>query len=113
ALTAHAMLGDREKCIQAQMDVSITVNLQSKTRANFIQEYLSKPLKQNTLIQVILKVYYARKNANASSNFTSQCATLGGPLLERGSSLLSARPDETERAIRACSSPSSALIPRP
>lgn len=33
------MMGDREKCIQAQMD-----------------EYLSKPLKQNTLIQVILKV---------------------------------------------------------
>jgi len=54
ALTAHAMLGDREKCIQAQMD-----------------EYLSKPLKQNSLIQVILK-----------------CATLGGPLLERGTGLI-------------------------
>ncbi len=43
------MLGDREKCIQAQMD-----------------EYLSKPLKQNHLIQTILK-----------------CATLGGALLEK------------------------------
>ncbi len=50
ALTAHAMLGDREKCIQAQMD-----------------EYLSKPLKQNQMMQTILK-----------------CATLGGNLLERG-----------------------------
>ena len=49
ALTAHAMMGDREQCIQAQMD-----------------EYLSKPLQQNPLIQTILK-----------------CATLGGPLLEK------------------------------
>ncbi|ODH45277.1 hypothetical protein ACO22_00274 [Paracoccidioides brasiliensis] len=38
ALTAHAMLGDREKCIQAQMD-----------------EYLAKPLKHNQMVQMILK----------------------------------------------------------
>jgi len=43
------MMGDRERCIQAQMD-----------------EYLSKPLQQNHLIQTILK-----------------CATLGGQLLEK------------------------------
>ena len=61
ALTAHAMLGDREKCIQSQMD-----------------EYLSKPLKQNQMMQTILK-----------------CAALGGNLLERGTEpRLSAKDDQ-------------------
>lgn len=55
------MMGDREKCIQAQMD-----------------EYLSKPLQQNHLIQTILK-----------------CATLGGQLLEKN------RERELTRAVDA------------
>ncbi|KAG0635337.1 hypothetical protein HOY80DRAFT_1011939 [Tuber brumale] len=79
ALTAHAMLGDREKCIQAQMD-----------------EYLSKPLKQNTLIQVILK-----------------CATLGGPLLERGTGILCSIPDDSERVSRVINGATTQLRPRP
>jgi osomolarity two-component system sensor histidine kinase NIK1 len=59
------MLGDREKCIQAQMD-----------------EYLSKPLKQNHLIQTILK-----------------CATLGGHLLEKGRETRPSANDETPSTL--------------
>ena len=64
ALTAHAMLGDREKCIQAQMD-----------------EYLSKPLNSNQMMQTILK-----------------CATLGGKLLERNSDSITQAKDNASKA---------------
>ncbi|ODV98035.1 hypothetical protein PACTADRAFT_47855 [Pachysolen tannophilus NRRL Y-2460] len=60
ALTAHAMLGDRERCMKAQMD-----------------EYLSKPLKPNLLVQTISKSIHninqlkelSKHQSNRMSNF--------------------------------------------
>jgi osomolarity two-component system, sensor histidine kinase NIK1 len=73
------MLGDREKCIQAQMD-----------------EYLSKPLKQNHLIQTILK-----------------CATLGGALLEKGRDVRSSPKDESPKPLSAANGALSPAVADP
>lgn len=71
ALTAHAMMGDRERCIQAQMD-----------------EYLSKPLNPNIMMQTILK-----------------CATLGGKLLERNSDSISLAKEEASNIPEPSTTP--------
>ena len=93
ALTAHAMLGDREKCIQAQMD-----------------EYLSKPLKQTQMMQTILKtatlgglgssLLPKSKEVRISSttdsgvSITAKTTTTGG-----GHARTNSRPAMNERAI--------------
>ncbi|KAL8638730.1 MAG: hypothetical protein Q9228_004146 [Teloschistes exilis] len=77
ALTAHAMLGDREKCIDAQMD-----------------EYLTKPLKQNVMMQTILK-----------------CATLGGKLLASGKETRISAATGTDENTPPSSSTSSSSTP--
>lgn len=55
ALTAHAMLGDREKCMQNQMD-----------------EYLSKPLKPALLAQTINRCVHNINHANQLRNNAAQ-----------------------------------------
>jgi osomolarity two-component system, sensor histidine kinase NIK1 len=72
------MVGDREKCIQAQMDVRVACLPFQFSILTTPQEYLSKPLKQNHLIQTILK-----------------CATLGGALLEQSNDSRLIRSDKS------------------
>lgn len=114
ALTAHAMLGDRERCMEAQMD-----------------EYLSKPLKPAVLLQTIHKcVFNANQlrhlalgpstlnskgsvittetmsgshyaDSTATANAANNTALIDLPNLSQSADHMATpeRPDETEREI--------------
>ncbi len=55
AMTAHAMTGDREKCIDASMD-----------------DYVSKPVDPETLFSVIKKIARKSQSEKALNEFSSE-----------------------------------------
>ncbi|KAG5356957.1 Histidine protein kinase NIK1 [Yarrowia sp. C11] len=84
ALTAHAMLGDRERCMQAQMD-----------------EYLSKPLKPALLVQTINKCVHS----------VNQLRSLAlGPTSTSSVNQILSRSGQHKSAVAASSSAASASM---
>ncbi len=81
------MMGDRERCIQAQMD-----------------EYLSKPLQQNHLIQTILKVCAlggTLREENRESELARHVDQKGGPTSPASLSAIYLRPPIDRAATTA------------